>query len=236
MGWTYTRRDRGQSHLDFFKGEFDCENEHGKWEVLAAAGGFKAVYLAMRITHKTKEFNQPFVLGVVCLVNWRHHDQYNFGWKDVSEEMGIYETECPRRILKLLSPVDAGQFTGSALERATEWRAKCEANLAKHAAFKLQVGTILRTKTPQHFVNGKQPWGDYDTFICTDVKRLRFDALWKMDFRGQNGKVPVGRTAVRFRTRQPLLDATVLTCEWWDVFEGEPPAVWPDSSPETEVQ
>jgi len=243
MGWTTTFRPKGQSHLDFFKSEFDCENEHGKWEVLAAAGHLDTVYLAMKITRKDGS-KAPFVLGVVCLIRWYNSDRhYNFGYKDMSEDMGPCEAKCPRRILDLLSPLDAGQFDGKALEWATTWRQRCEEHLAKRTKLKLRKGMILRTDHKIPFARGKQSWGKYDTFICTNAKRLHFDALWPMDFVGENGKATVGRTAVRFSTRDPLLEAEVLTCEWWEVFDGtpgklysEPPTEQAEASPYPEVR
>ena len=41
MGWTYTHRDKGQSNLDFFKSEFESDNDNVK--VLDAAGDFRTV-------------------------------------------------------------------------------------------------------------------------------------------------------------------------------------------------
>src|SRR3546814_8711669 len=48
------------------------------------------------------------VFAVVCLVRWnpRSRDGHHFGYKDMIENMGPCEADCPAAILALLSPTD----------------------------------------------------------------------------------------------------------------------------------
>ncbi|NSW83918.1 MAG: hypothetical protein HPY90_11735 [Syntrophothermus sp.] len=57
------------------------------------------------------------VFGLVCLLDYRPNDYYNFGYKDMAEEMGPYFYNCPERILELLTPTDD--------EWALKWRETC---------------------------------------------------------------------------------------------------------------
>src|SRR3546814_944011 len=65
--------------------------------------------------------------ALVCLVRWnpRSRDGHQFGYKDMSENMGPCEADCPAAILELLSPTDH--------EYALDWRARCRANLVLRA-------------------------------------------------------------------------------------------------------
>src|SRR3546814_16727894 len=77
------------------------------------------------------------VFAVVCLVRWnpRSRDGHQFGYKDMSENMGPCEADCPAAILELLSPTDH--------EYALDWRARCRANLVLRAR-KLSDGDRIR--------------------------------------------------------------------------------------------
>lgn len=57
------------------------------------------------------------VFAVVCLLSTRPHDRLQFGYKDMDETMGPCESECPERILKLLTSTDS--------KWANAWRKRC---------------------------------------------------------------------------------------------------------------
>ena len=57
------------------------------------------------------------VLAVVCLIASRPKTQLPFGFKAMDETTGPYESKCPERILKLLTPTDS--------KRANDWRQRC---------------------------------------------------------------------------------------------------------------
>ncbi len=87
------------------------------------------------------------VFAVVCLVRWnpRSSDGHQFGYKDLSENMGPYESDCPSSILDLLSPTENAY--------ALDWRARCRANLDRRAR-KLADGDRIRLAEPMTFTDG----------------------------------------------------------------------------------
>lgn len=87
------------------------------------------------------------VFAVVCLVRWnpRSRDGHQFGYKDMSENMGPCEADCPASILDLLSPTDN--------KHALDWRERCRANIARRAR-KLSDGDRIRLEQPVTFTDG----------------------------------------------------------------------------------
>ena len=84
------------------------------------------------------------VIGVVFLTSTDSKDYYNFSYKDMSETMGPYESNCPKSILDLLSPTDN--------EYANAWRQRCRENLAKkkdpNSLSNLPVGSVIKVTLP----------------------------------------------------------------------------------------
>ncbi len=137
MGWTYTYKEKGKSVFDFFKERFGWENENATGEVIACGvKNFRTAYLAYKTT--VKATGESSVTACVCLLAYSPKDMYNFGFKDIGEEMGPCETDCPESILKLLTPITPGVNT---TEYALKWREACwakvqarkEANKVKRA-------------------------------------------------------------------------------------------------------
>jgi hypothetical protein len=121
MGWTYFHREKSQSVKDTLMKEFRSD----KWEWLDfAVVKFRTAYAAIR----NKETGEVFAL--VCLLGYRKNDYYNFGYKDMDETMGPCESECPQRILKLLTPTDS--------EWANQWRKRCQDYHERRAAKRQQ--------------------------------------------------------------------------------------------------
>ncbi|WP_328276171.1 DUF6927 domain-containing protein [Sphingobium sp.] len=87
------------------------------------------------------------VFASVCLVRWnpRSKDGHQFGYKDMGENMGPYEADCPAAILDLLTPT-TNQY-------ALEWRERCRANLARRTR-KLENGDRIRLPEPMTFTDG----------------------------------------------------------------------------------
>lgn len=182
MGWTYTNRPKGQSGLEFFRQEF------GEDVLAVKSVGFSQAYIAYKL--KTGE-----IIAVACLTNWVPNDYFNFGYKDMSEDMGPNIANCPRSILNLLTTPPP--FTGDGLKWAAAWRARCEANLQKADKLKgLQVGDVLVFDQPVHFGGGArisafriEEWGRRKTFSDASwpsngngYYRLRRDTLRGGDF------------------------------------------------------
>lgn len=81
--------------------------------VLDSALVGSTVYLAVH--HEDKSKGIDLVYGVVILTRYEDHE---FMTKPIGEDSGPYSYDCPRRILKLLSPTDN--------EYALQWRSLCE--------------------------------------------------------------------------------------------------------------
>jgi hypothetical protein len=118
MGWIVAEyRPPGESHEEFFAREVLGERQ----EILAAAhvGGVGGTFYAA-----VREQSSGEVWALVVATTGRPGAR--FGWKEMEESMGPAESECPARILDLLSP--------SADEHALAWRARCRARLRRLAA------------------------------------------------------------------------------------------------------
>ena len=89
------------------------------------------------------------VIAIVCLVRWnpRAADRYVFAYKDMSENMGPCEADCPASILALLSSSDHPY--------ALNWRNRCYRNL-RLASRKLEDGTMIRFAEPLEFTDGSK--------------------------------------------------------------------------------
>ena len=140
MGWMTTYKPKGEPVLDFFirQGVFtwseDCPNTYRVLD--SALVNMRTFYAA--VEQVNKETGRRIVWAAIVLV--RHYPKdpcYNISWKDMDEGCGSYETNCPERILKLLTPTDN--------EYALGWRAACWGNIEKRKARKsLPPGTVLK--------------------------------------------------------------------------------------------
>ena len=78
----------------------------------------------------------------------RDREGYIFGYKDMSEDMGPCEAECPVAILDLLTPTDR--------EYALNWRRRCREFAATRAAKpKLLHGQLVTFAEPIRFADGR---------------------------------------------------------------------------------
>lgn len=99
MGWTSYYREPGQSDVDHLRSELfsnGCQQE-----LLAGATVHTTFYGACR-DKRTGE-----VWALIVLQHRGRASAYgeNYSYKDMTETMGPVESECPRRILELLSPL-----------------------------------------------------------------------------------------------------------------------------------
>lgn len=146
MGWTFYHVPKvwkGTKYTIDRKAELD---NHFTWSegprsvtVLKSSMVGSVYYAAVRSENKTNGTDDVFGLVVLTAVNNR--DYYNFGYKDMSEDMGPYNYDCPAGILDLL--------TYPSNEWASEWREKCrkrnaERNEAKKNGLpSLPFGTVI---------------------------------------------------------------------------------------------
>lgn len=158
MGWFFQHRETGISSRDFFRQEYG----DGVQDVSVKNG---AAYIA----YKTPEGK---VMGLVCLIKYSR-DYCNFGYKPIEESMGPCESDCPKRILDQLSPVE-DLYTGKMLEWSREWRKRCRANIEKQKRkAKLQPGRVYQVNQDVRFTNGLE-LKPGDRIVCLDAKRRVF--------------------------------------------------------------
>jgi hypothetical protein len=114
MGWTFLHKEKKQKLADFFKQEFTYVTKG--CEILDVASHLNVAYIALQLpTHE--------VTALVVLLRHVPTEYYNFGYKDMDETQGPNESNCPERILKLLTPTTS--------EYALAWRKRCYDNLSK---------------------------------------------------------------------------------------------------------
>lgn len=128
MGWLYMQSLNGylgpQEYLDA-QVTYDRERFSLK-KLRSTLIDTRVYYAAVERTDHVDKTRQVF--AVVCLVDYNPRDAqgYIFGYKDMDETMGPYETGCPEDILDLLTPIDSAY--------ANEWRARCRAVIAQRKA------------------------------------------------------------------------------------------------------
>lgn len=126
MGWTLIdHRPAAESHKDYFARELLGEEQ----EIAAGVhiGGIGGTFYAA-----VREKRSGEVWALVVLTTGRAGSR--FGYKEIEESQGPAPSECPARILNLLSPTDD--------TRALAWRARCRSRLALLAA--VVPGTRIR--------------------------------------------------------------------------------------------
>lgn len=135
MGWTCTHKDVGLSLDEFF--EEELQDDIFKFVGKSYSKG-NTYYRAMKDTRSNEVF------CMVVLVRYTHKSYYNFEYKDMTDNMGPCEANCPNYILDLLTPTDNSY--------ANKWREVCRKHNERKSAIK--VGAVLRFKTALRFNNG----------------------------------------------------------------------------------
>ena len=137
MGWMWTSLN-GEKTRDYLKRRvLEFDGDETKTTVLdMAICRRKVCYAAVQVNEKIT--GVTYVYAAVILLAYAPKSQYNFGYKDMDETVGPYERDCPKRILKLLSPLhEWEQFIGeSGRTWAKEWREDCWAKIAEREAKK----------------------------------------------------------------------------------------------------
>ena len=141
MGWTYAfeRPSEPKATLD---GLLAWSDARGTRRVLDSAIVRLRVYYAA-VEHLAPDGGRQ-VWAAVFLVDFRRGaDGLAFGYKDMTEHMGLVESECPERILRRLTPLtDAEDPQGW----ARAWRDRCWANLAARRSKRLVEGAQVKTR------------------------------------------------------------------------------------------
>ncbi|MGI4954544.1 MAG: DUF6927 domain-containing protein [Janthinobacterium lividum] len=137
------------------------ETTEARSEVLAASQVGRAVYMAVRHTHKTGEHvGQSYVYAAVILVFNNAKD--GFGRKSMTECSRPCEVDCPARIMALLSPVAEIPHPGF----AATWRENVAAQVARRRAaaasvHKLRPGQHVRLSRTVSFHDGALTTSDF---------------------------------------------------------------------------
>ena len=153
MGWLFRHRPSSESVKAFLQKHINCENEHGTMEALDIAIVQRTTaYVALRATLKGKP---ACVLGGVYLLQYARGFN-NLGIKELEESVEPFSYDCPERILRILTPLDAPEFLAIfssedksvAIENAGRWREKCWANIQSRKRLAgLKPGMRLRHPT-----------------------------------------------------------------------------------------
>ncbi len=167
MGWTYTYR--GNTPVkEFLASRVNCENEHARWQIQdIAIVRMRTAYMAVEIIRRNQEtgaLNETTreVVALVFLLDYRPNDRnFDTGYKDMDETMGPCESECPERILQLLTPTTH--------EYALAWRQRCWDNIAQRKSFRFSKDDVLETQ-PISFMDGVAR----SRFKVLSLKPLRF--------------------------------------------------------------
>lgn len=116
MGWTTTHKPANVSAKEYIERELLVWTSptHSYRVLDGGVKNFRTYYGAVeKVELKSGKRD---VFAVIILLSYSK-DYYNFGYKDMSEDMGPYQADCPERILNLLTPTDNAN--------ANAWRKQC---------------------------------------------------------------------------------------------------------------
>ena len=177
MGWTTFNKPKHISPSDYFRNSFSHEPNHELLDIAIVKR--TQCYMAVKL----KDTGEIFAF-VYMLTYGR--GQENFGYKDMTEFAGPNISECPKRILKLLSPLDAADDKNG---WAIEWRKRCWDKInSKTSNPKVKEGQIIKLEEPINFSNG----GGYQ-FFKKQNRRNRWTAMFMT-----NGGELIEASTVRF--------------------------------------
>lgn len=151
MGWLYMTRGGMGGHAtakDYLDAQFTYERGDGGEKrglrVLASSCLRNQVYYAAAQPYGQAD---TAIFAIVCLVRWNPREKKGmiFGYKDMSENAGPNEAECPERILALLDPATH--------EYAIDWRRRCIANIQRRRR-PLAKGDRIRLADEMTFADG----------------------------------------------------------------------------------
>lgn len=150
MGWLF-HLDPIDDPLAYLKAKYNYNCDTHTLETLDGARAGNTVYLAVRSTDK--ETGQSFVFAAVILI--RNTKKDGFGYKDMTESMGPCECQCPRRIMRLLTPVTDIPHPGY----TADWRARVAAwhdenHKRRQKRDSLRVGSVVTLQHAVRFSGG----------------------------------------------------------------------------------
>jgi hypothetical protein len=143
MGWITFNKSKHISPSDYFRDTFKGEPNHELLDIAIVKR--RTAYMAVRL----KETGQ--VIAFVYLLHYgRGWD--NFGYKDMTEFSGPSVSECPKRILSLLTPLDDEKDPNG---WARDWRKRCMDIIENKASKKkVKVGDVIKLTEELTFNSG----------------------------------------------------------------------------------
>lgn len=173
MGWTGIHANYYRNGKIDRKKECDAYFTEDDWcEVIKSRMVGATYYAAVRINKsgdgKEKPENERKIVGVVILTSVDMSDYFNFNYKVMTENDGPAYYECPRSILKVLSPTDDNW--------ALNWRNKCEEFVSKtEKLHKLPYGAeimVLGNKYVKTTIKGRAKWVDWKNYKYLNPKDI----------------------------------------------------------------
>lgn len=198
MGWLYMRSLAGYATpKPYLDAQFTYDRDTGCSRVIASSlVGRRTYYAAVEWIPAASRARE--VWGLVCLVrhNPRDREGLVFGYKDMSESMGPCESECPARILDLL--------TATENTYALAWRERCRSALARKAQNAAKPtpkpGDVVVLAEPLRFSDGR-------TFSCFEAVawpgRRRGGIVYRSELGGLY-RIPKLKDRVYLLQKRPL--------------------------------
>jgi len=167
MGWSYTNKPQNESNLEFFRKLWEDEG----FKIIDGGTVHRKTFYG--VCERQFKSGEKTRFVIICLLDYRIDEFYNFGYKDMDETCGPNERECPERLLKLLEDYPPNDSLW-----ATEWRKACWDKInAKKALRKkinsLRTNDIVEFEKPFRFLfTGEEA----QTFrVVKEGKRIRFE-------------------------------------------------------------
>lgn len=150
MGWTscYVIPDEKNKRLQIDRKKACDDLITGKskdyiWEVLKSSIVNTTYYAAVKQTNLKS--GNSVVFGMTILTSTNLKDYFNFSYKEISEDMGPGDCQCPISILNLLDET-TNQY-------ALDWRERCYAyHVDKNdvdSLYNLSLGSVIEFETPR---------------------------------------------------------------------------------------
>lgn len=139
MGWTSTTRRPGLTDMQFFHEQgIRMNNDTHEGKIIDSSRVGSTVYAAYEVTEKATGKREVFALVILTKSHARARDGFNFSYKDMDESMGPCESDCPARILNML--------TEAKNDWAREWRERCRQRAGKlRTVAAVREGAVIET-------------------------------------------------------------------------------------------
>lgn len=152
MGWLFMRDLGGHaSARSYLDNQFTYSRDDHRLTVLASSMVGSTYYAA---AERIETAGVAQVFAIICLTKSSKgaRDGCTFGYKDMTEHMGPYESDCPAFILDRLTETEN--------DYATAWRARCRANLAQRKLLNAKPtprpGQTIVFDEPMRFSDGEE--------------------------------------------------------------------------------